>query len=55
MKKHLTDEKINEQVDEIGEQPVEPKLETSAPWKLLIFCGIVLALMIACIVVIFTI
>ena len=34
----------------------EPLVEkTQAPWKWLIFCGIILLLMVACIIVIFTV
>ena len=37
-------------------QENEPFVEkTQAPWKWLIFCGIILLLMVACIIVIFTV
>lgn len=37
-------------------QENEPLIEkTQAPWKWLIFCGVILLLMIACIIVIFAI
>ena len=41
----LEDAKENEQLVE----------KTQAPWKWLIFCGIILLLMVACIIVVFTV